>query len=91
MFAAPSPPCCLLSGLYADAQPYTIDMQADGRSIGSYLHDGWSIKAALDGPPRSIVLQKGDLAVWCNLRTRAEPVTLKGIPQALTASCAEVR
>jgi len=59
--------------------------------VVDYLQAGWDIKAALDGPSRVLVLQKGGEARWCKLRGYAVPVTIKGVPQLLTASCLAVR
>jgi hypothetical protein len=61
------------------------------RRVVDYLQDGWEIKAAMEGPPRMLVLEKGASAVWCEMRQYATPVTIKGVPQVFTASCAAVR
>jgi hypothetical protein len=65
---------------------------AQERRVVDYLQDGWEIKAAMEGPPRMVVLQKGGAAVWCEMRDApTPPVTLKGVPQLFTASCEAVR
>jgi hypothetical protein len=56
-----------------------------------YLQDGWAIRAAIAGPPRVLVLQKGGEAVWCEMREYGYPITVKGIQQLLTASCLTIR
>jgi len=64
--------------------------QAQDRVV-DYLQAGWDIKAATEGPPRVLVLQKGGEARWCAMREAAVPVSVKGVPQLLTASCLTVR
>jgi hypothetical protein len=76
----------LLSGIYADAAA-----EEPSSRVVDYLQAGWEIRAALEGPPRVLVLQKGAVALWCQMREYATPVTLKGVPQLLTASCATIR
>jgi hypothetical protein len=84
----------LLSGFYAGAQFYgakRAQAQEGERRVVDYLQAGWEIKAAIEGPPRVLVLQKGGNAIWCQMRDYATPVTLKGVPQLLTASCSVIR
>jgi hypothetical protein len=47
---------------------------AQERRVVDYLQDGWEIKAAMEGPPRMLVLQKGGDARWCEMREAATPV-----------------
>ena len=84
----------LMSGFYTDAQLYAAKhaMAQDGqRRVVDYLRDGWGIKAVIEGPPRVLVLQKDGDARWCEMRDYPTPVTIKGVPQLLTASCSVVR
>ena len=84
----------LLSGVYVDAQLYAAKRafaQSPERRVAEYLQDGWEIKAAIQGPPRVLVLQKGGFAVWCEMRQYSKPVAIKGVPQLITDSCAAVR
>jgi hypothetical protein len=81
----------LLSGLYSDGAKRALADTVVQRRVADYLQDGWEIKAALAGPPRILVLQIGGNGVWCEMRDAAVPVTFKGIPQLLTASCAAIR
>ena len=84
----------ILTGLYAEAQLYRAKRalaDTGERRVGDYLQAGWDIKAAIEGPPRVLVLQKGGSALWCEMREYAMPVTLKGVQQLLTASCAVIR
>jgi hypothetical protein len=84
----------LLSGFYADAQLYGVkhaQAQEGERRVVDYLQAGWEIKAAIEGPPRVLVLQKGANALWCQMRDYPTPVTLKGVPQLLTATCSAIR
>jgi len=84
----------LLSGLYTDAQLYAAKRafaESLERRVADYLQDGWEIKAAIQGPPRVLVLQKGGFAVWCEMRQYLTPVIIKGVPQLITGSCATVR
>jgi hypothetical protein len=68
-----------------------VPAAAQERRIVDYLQEGWEIKAAMEEPPRMLVLQKGASAVWCEMRQYATPVTIKGVPQVFTAPCAAVR
>jgi hypothetical protein len=82
----------LMSGF--SAQLYAakhVMAQNSQRRVADYLQDGWEIKAAIEGPPHVLVLQKGAIALWCSMREYATPVTIKGVPQLLTASCSVVR
>ena len=54
---------------------------AQERRVVDYLQDGWEIKAAMEGPPCTLVLQRGTSAVWCEIRQYATTVAIKGVPQ----------
>jgi hypothetical protein len=74
----------MLAGIYSDAHIYAAKQaraQDGERRVADYLQAGWEIKAAIEGPPRALVLQKGGNALWCVMREYAMPVTLKGVPQ----------
>ena len=83
----------LLSGFYTNAQLFAAKRafaQSLERRVTDYLQDGWEIKAAIQGPPPVLVLQKGGFAVWCKMRQYSTPVVIKGVPQLITDSCASV-
>jgi hypothetical protein len=83
----------LLSGLYSDAQLYGAKRalaDTGQRRVTDYLQDGWEIKAAAAYPHPSLILQKSGEAVWCVLRDD-QLITIKGVPQILTASCTTIR
>jgi hypothetical protein len=44
---------------------------------------GWSVRPRL--------LQKGDQAIWCQMRDITNPVTVKGVTGIMTEACAVVR
>jgi hypothetical protein len=85
--------CLILTGLYSDAQLYGAKhalADTGQRRVADYLQDGWSIQAAAAYPHPSLILQKSGEAVWCVLRDD-QLITIKGVPQILTASCTTIR
>ncbi len=67
--------------------PASADTEHPQR-VADYLASGWEIRGVASGPKETLVLQKGDQAVICEM---AGHVTIKGVDQVMTASCAVVR
>jgi hypothetical protein len=75
----PSKPSCECPDALTQGEPHRVS---------EFLASGWEIRGVASGPKETLVLQKGDQAVICQM---AGHMTVKGVEQVMTASCAVVR